>query len=139
MSVNIVDPKCLELMSRVEFPDRPNTTKAPEESFLTMRAEQRRHWRAEQLAPEEFYAHGADDYTFIGALRWAAKNRMEFIESEVECTLKRMDFPTTGYVIYGTGGMNRWIVRFEGNVEFSAHHSTGEKVKLAGELGFDVT
>ncbi len=46
--------------------------------------------------------------------------------------------------IYGGGGINRWMVKVDGSVEFSKHHATrgGQNdagdIKKAQELGFKI-
>jgi hypothetical protein len=42
------------------------------------------------------------------------------------------------YVIYGRDGWNRWIVRADGRVELSQHHSRKEVVGVAKALGFRI-
>lgn len=43
-----------------------------------------------------------------------------------------------GAVIYGYGGHNRYFLRGNGTVEFSARHSSAKDVVKARELGFKV-
>lgn len=43
-----------------------------------------------------------------------------------------------GSVIYGAGGWNRWKLMDNGQVYFSAYHSTRHSIQAARDLGFDV-
>lgn len=43
---------------------------------------------------------------------------------------------STGIVIYGTGGWNRYYVRGSGEVHFSVHHSTEKNRQKAAAQGF---
>lgn len=42
-------------------------------------------------------------------------------------------------VVYGSHGHNRWLVRLNGDVEFSGFHASAEDRVMAAGLGFHVT
>lgn len=43
------------------------------------------------------------------------------------------------FIVHGGGGWNRWVVRSDGSVEFSAGHSTKEKTTIKAKLlGFKI-
>jgi hypothetical protein len=63
------------------------------------------------------------DNSIVGAIEWLANN------------------PDGYYVVYGDGGVNRYFVRANGDVEFSKSHAmypSKQTIKKANDLGFKI-
>lgn len=99
-------------------------SESPEECAYKTRMA-RDGFKHDQLMPMH-----TDEYSFIGALRKVAKSALVPYED-------RSWEPTDHcFTIYGVGGWHRWMVTYDGEIRFSAHHSNPERVAVAEKLGF---
>ena len=95
-------------------------------------------WSRDQAASE---ARGSE-YTFAFALSHWKKRRVKldelFRSDPDEAAYEVRENRTIGAIIYGTGGMNRWYVRLDGEVVFSALHSNKGTQDRVEALGFSI-
>jgi len=111
---------------------------ADKETFQAVGIIEGLSWHRDQAASE---ARGSE-YSYAFALSHWKKRRVKldelFRSDPDEAAYEVEENRTIGAVIYGTGGMNRWYVRLDGEVVFSVRHSSEKMCEHAERLGFEL-
>lgn len=111
---------------------------ADKETFQAMATIEGLSWDRDQAASE---ARGSE-YTYAFALSHWEKRQVKLDaladHDPDEWAYEVEDNRPIGAIIYGTYGMNRWYVRLDGEVVFSAHHSNKETQDRVEALGFSI-
>jgi hypothetical protein len=118
-----------------------NLLKNREDVFAALELMEGRFWLAEELRATIRNNARKDCCSLMGALEWL-ETRGGLVPGFNPDGLHYFDFnPSMSYCIYGDGGYNRYFVKTDGSVRFSAGHAkypSKETIKKAKDLGFDV-
>ena len=128
MTVRITDPRCLALISEVEFDPDSARSFDDEIAAQDVAIERTLRWMA-SWCEEQMLPH-TGHFTFLRALEaWGVHAASGYEGGRGALCI---------FTMYGTGGSHRWLIMSDGSVRFSRMHAGEEACRLARALGFDI-